>query len=292
MSHFNPSFVKTCVGVSFKPRYFADIWLDSAAIDFFEVHAENYMGLGGLCHEQLRELTGAYPLSVHGVGLSIGGTEPIDAVHLKRLKQLCDIYHPVSLSEHLAWSVHDGIFLNDLMPMVYDESSLARVISRIDQIQDYLGCRLLIENPARYIKFTNHSLDEAHFLKEIAERTGCGLLLDITNLYISAFNLGFDPMQYLKDFPLQGIEEIHLAGHSTNRLADGGWLFLDDHGSQVSKDVWLLFQKVIDSIGAKPTLIEWDNNLPTWQSLCLEANKAREILADSAVLMLSQGECL
>ncbi|MBS3955080.1 MAG: DUF692 domain-containing protein [Methylomicrobium sp.] len=290
MSHFDTSPVNPCVGVSFKPQYFADICLESAAIDFFEVHAENYMSLGGLYHEQLRELTRTYPLSVHGVGLSIGGTDPINALHLKRLKHLCNIYHPVSLSEHLAWSVHDGIFLNDLMPLVYDESSLARVISRIDQIQDYLGCRLLIENPARYIKLTKQTLDEPYFLQQVAERTGCGLLLDITNLYVSAFNLGFDPVQYLTDFPLQGVEEIHLAGHSKNRLADGGQLFLDDHGSQVSEEVWLLFQEVVDSIGSKPTLIEWDNNLPTWQGLCLEANKAREILEKSDFLLVSQGE--
>lgn len=290
MSHFDTSAAKFCVGVSFKPRYFADIFVEPAAIDFFEVHAENYMSPGGLYHEQLRELTKSYPLSIHGVGLSIGGADPIDAVHLKRLKQLCNIYHPVSLSEHLAWSVHDRIFLNDLMPLVYDESSLARVISRIDQVQDYLGCRLLIENPARYIKLTNHTLDEPLFLKQVAEHTGCGLLLDITNIYVSAFNLGFDPVQYLTDFPLQGVEEIHLAGHSKNRLTDGGQLFLDDHGSQVSEEVWLLFQEVVGRIGAKPTLIEWDNNLPTWQVLCLEAHKAREILEESALLLLSQGE--
>jgi len=266
-----------CIGVNFKPHYFDAISQGSPRIGFFEVHAENYMIQGGLYRRQLHYLAEHYALSIHGVGLSIGGTDPIDKRHLDRLKQLCDCYRPVCISEHLAWSVHQGNFLNDLLPLVYDENTLERVITRVNQVQDYLGSRLLLENPARYIELTTDSLDETDFIKQVAERTGCGLLLDINNLYVSAVNLDFDPQQYLSDFPLPWVEEIHLAGHSSNLLSDGSQLLIDDHGSPVADQVWHLFRSVIERIGPKPTIIEWDNNLPDWQELCLETDKARRI---------------
>jgi len=275
MPQFTSSQSKICIGVSFKPLHFGAIRQDATGIDFFEVHAENYMGQGGLYHQQLQQLAENFELSIHGVGLSIGGTDPIDPLHLERLKLLCDNYHPAQVSEHLAWSVHRGYFLNDLLPLVYDGSCLKRVISRVNQIQNYLGRRLLLENPARYVEITAHSLDEAEFMEQVAAHTGCGLLLDINNLYVSASNLGFDPEHYLASFPLQHVGEIHLAGHSSNLLSDGSHLLIDDHGSPVADEVWRLFRTVVGRIDRKPTLIEWDNNLPEWPDLCLEADKAR-----------------
>lgn len=268
---------ETCIGLNFKPHYFDSIGQNTDNIDFFEVHAENYLTQGGLYHQQLQQLVERYPLSIHGVGLSIGGTDPIDRQHLDRLKQLCACYRPVRISEHLAWSVHHGNFLNDLLPLVYDENSLKRIISRVNQVQDYLDCHLLLENPARYVELTAHSWNETDFIKQVVEQTGCGLLLDINNLYVSAMNLDFDQQQYLADFPLHRVEEIHLAGHSINFLSDGSQLLIDDHGSPVTDQVWELFRFVIERTGPKPTIIEWDNNLPHWQDLCLEADKARRI---------------
>jgi uncharacterized protein (UPF0276 family) len=280
-----------CIGVSFKPLHFEAINQDRAKIDFFEVHAENYMGQGGVYHQQLQQLKKRYPLSFHAVGLSIGGTDPLDTQHLDRLKQLCEYYQPFRVSEHLAWSVLDGVFLNDLLPLVYDEISLGRIISRINQIQDYLGYPLLLENPARYLALTNHTLEETQFLEQVVKHSGCGLLLDINNIYVSAFNLGFDPYRYLAYFPLQQVEEIHLAGHSIIQLSDGE-ILLDDHGSAVADKVWELFHKVVEQIGPKPTLIEWDTNLPNWTVLCAEADKARSITERIKYRLDSQGEQL
>ena len=254
-------------GVGFKPVHFDDIMSGDQPIEFVEIHAENYMGEGGLPHAQLRALCGRYALSVHGVGLSIGSAQPLDADHLDRLKILCDRYRPASFSEHLAWSSHDGAFLNDLLPLPYNEETLARIVGHIDQVQSVLGRQMLLENPSTYVEFSDSSIPETEFLDEIARRTGCGLLLDVNNVFVSACNHGADPHAYLASFPLARVKEVHLGGHDEQTDDIGAALLIDSHGAAVADPVWALFRSVIARTGPLPTLIEWDNDVPDWATL-------------------------
>ncbi len=269
-------------GVGFKPEHFAAISASPQPLGFFEVHAENYMGSGGAPHAQLAFLRKNYALSVHGVGLNIGAEEPLDRAHLARLKQLCDRYQPESFSEHLAWSSHGGLFLNDLLPLPYTEATLRSVIAHIDETQTTLGRRLLLENPATYVRFAQSELPETEFLREIARATGCGLLLDVNNVFVSARNHDFDPSAYLDAFPLDYTGEIHLAGHFATTDDEGSPLCIDAHGSPVIEDVFALFERVIARAGPLPTLIEWDNDVPDWPVLLAEALAAQRCL-DQAV---------
>ena len=230
-------------GVGFKPEHFAAISASPQPLGFFEVHAENYMGAGGVPHAQLTFLRENYALSVHGVGLNIGAEEPLDRAHLARLKQLCDRYQPESFSEHLAWSSHGGLFLNDLLPLPYTEATLRSVIAHIDETQTTLGRRLLLENPATYVRFAQSELPETEFLREIARATGCGLLLDVNNVFVSARNHDFDPSAYLDAFPLDYAGEIHLAGHFATTDDEDSPLCIDAHGSPVIDDVFALFER-------------------------------------------------
>lgn len=265
------------VGVGFKPEHFAAIAEAPQPIAFFEVHAENYMGDGGRPHACLRFLREHYALSFHGVGLSIGSGEPLDRDHLLRLRRLCDRYEPESFSEHLAWSSHAGTFLDDLLPLPYTEATLAAVTRHVDAAQTSLGRRLLLENPATYVRFAQSTIPETEFLAEVSRATGCGLLLDVNNVFVSARNHGFDAAAYLADFPLGPVEEIHLAGHFATQ-DDGAVLLIDAHGSPVVCDVLALYEQVIVRAGPLPTLIEWDNDVPEWPVLRAEAATARERL--------------
>ncbi len=265
------------VGVGFKPEHFAAIAEAPQPVAFFEVHAENYMGEGGRPHAHLRFLRERYALSFHGVGLSIGSCEPLDRDHLARLRRLCERYEPESFSEHLAWSSHGGTFLDDLLPLPYTEATLAAVARHVDEAQSFLGRRLLLENPATYVRFAQSTIPETAFLAELAKRSGCGLLLDINNVYVSARNHGFDAATYLAEFPLCRVEEIHLAGHFATQDEDGAML-IDAHGSPVVSDVLALYEQVITRAGPLPTLIEWDNDVPEWPLLRAEAATARERL--------------
>ena len=267
-------------GVGFKPEHFDAIRADRGAVGFLEVHAENYMGDGGLPHAQLTALRADVALSLHGVGLSIGGPRPLDADHLARLRRLIDRYQPESFSEHLAWSSHDEGYLNDLLPLPYTEETLALVCDHVDQVQAALGCRMLLENPATYVEFAQSTIPETEFLAEIAARTGCGLLLDVNNVFVSATNHRTDPRAYLAAFPLHRVGEIHLAGHSAERLPSGP-LLIDDHGSPVADPVWRLFAEVIARTGPLPSLVEWDNDVPAWPVLAAEAARARAILSEA-----------
>lgn len=264
-------------GTGYKPEHFTDR-LDDVPFGFIEVHAENYMGAGGPPHAQLERLRRDHALSLHGVGLSIGGDTALDRAHLVRLRHLCDRYQPHSFSEHLAWSSHGGVFLNDLLPLPYTETTLARVIAHVSEAQDALGCRLLLENPATYIAFTASTIPETEFLAEIAARSGCGLLLDINNAFVACTNRGTDPAAYLRAFPLQAVGEIHLAGHHSTIDEAGMPLLIDDHGSRVTGDVWQLYAQVLETAGPLPTLIEWDTDLPAWPSLRAEAKAAQALL--------------
>jgi uncharacterized protein (UPF0276 family) len=271
-----------CAGVGFKPAHLRDILAAPQPVGFFEIHAENYMGAGGPPHAQLGALRERYALSVHGVGLSIGSMRPLDHGHLARLKKLCDRYAPESFSEHLAWSSHGDIYLNDLLPLPYTRQTLARVIEHVDEVQTVLGRQMLLENPATYIRFIESTIPEVEFLTEISRRTGCGLLLDINNVFVSARNHATEPLQYLDSFPLVRVQEIHLGGHHEEADDAGATLLIDAHGSPISAEVWALYAHVIARTGAIATLIEWDNDVPDWPTLRAEAATAHGVLSEAS----------
>lgn len=269
-------------GVGFKPEHFAAIRRDAEGIGFFEVHAENYMGAGGLPHAQLAAIRADFALSVHGVGLSIGGARGIDADHLARVRRLCDRHEPARFSEHLAWSSHGAAYLNDLLPLPYTDETLAIVCDHVDQVQEALGRQMLLENPATYLCFEASSIPETEFLAEVARRTGCGLLLDVNNVFVSCTNHGTDPRAWLAAFPLHLAGEVHLGGHDTDDLPSGP-LLIDSHGAPVADPVWALYAEVVARAGPLPTLVEWDNDLPDWPVLRAEAVRAGAILARGGV---------
>lgn len=265
-------------GVGYKPQHFGDIRADPGPVGWLEIHAENYMGDGGRPIAQITALAERLPISVHGVGLSIGGEAPLDRAHLARLRRLVDWLKPASFSEHLAWSTHDGAFFNDLLPLPYTEATLARVADHVDQVQQVLGRRMLLENPSVYLSFAETTMEEVEFLARVAARTGCGLLLDVNNVHVSCTNRGTDPAAYLDAFPLDLVGEIHLGGHDEDRDDTGAPLLIDSHGCEVVDPVWQLYARVIERGGARPTLIEWDTDVPEWPVLAAEAARAAAIL--------------
>ena len=265
-------------GVGYKPQHFSDIMSDPAPVEWLEIHAENYMGDGGRPLAQLRHLAEKFPISVHGVGLSIGGETPLDTDHLARLKHLIGWLQPASFSEHLAWSTHDGHFMNDLLPLPYTNATLTRVCDHIDQVQNTVDRKMLLENPSTYLAFAETTMSEIEFLTEIVRRTGCGLLLDVNNVFVSATNQQTDPMSYINDFPMAAVGEIHLGGHDEDADDQGAPLLIDSHGKPVVDPVWALFAHTISVAGTKPTLIEWDNDVPDWPVLAAEAARADKIL--------------
>lgn len=266
-------------GICFKHDHWLEIDRTGPDVGFFEVHAENYMGAGGPPHRMLSALRERYPLSLHGVGLSIGGEAPLDQDHLARLKALSQRYRPESFSEHLAWSTHDETYFNDLLPVPYTRETQARVATHIDQTQQAVGQRMLLENPSRYVAFETATMGEIEFLTGIVEKTGCGLLLDVNNVYVSAQNQGFDPVDYLDAFPLAHVGEIHLAGHAVETRADGSRLLIDTHDRKVDEAVWALYEHVIARAGPVPTLIEWDSDLPELAVLLGEAASVEQVLS-------------
>jgi uncharacterized protein (UPF0276 family) len=267
------------VGTGLKPAHAADIFAGVARVDFFEIHAENYMGAGGLPHRLLSRIRDDYPLSIHGVGLSIGGAAPLDRQHLWRLRRLVDTYQPALFSEHLAWSSHDGVFLNDLLPLPYNDTSLAHVCAHIDEVQETLGIRMLLENPSTYVAFATNTMSEVEFLQAVAKRTGCGLLLDVNNVYVSSVNHGFDAASYIDAFPMDHVGEFHLAGFAEDRDSDGARLLIDDHGGPVSDIVWDLYRRALRRRCGAPTLVEWDNDVPAFDVLAAEAQRAGRLVA-------------
>lgn len=266
-------------GIGFKPQHFDDLMAAPAAIGFVEVHAENYMGAGGLPLAQLAALRECFPLSLHGVGLSIGGEAPLDEAHLNRLAALIERYEPQSFSEHLAWSTHESAFLNDLLPVAYDAATLARVVEHIERVQSRLKRQMLLENPSTYIAFSHSSFDEVDFIAEVARRTGCALLLDVNNVMVSCTNHGRDPYAYLDAFPLRHVREIHLGGYAEQHDSLGARLLIDAHDSAVASDVWPLYRHAISRLGPMPTLIEWDNEVPDFATLANEATRAEAEMA-------------
>jgi len=269
-------------GVGYKPQHYTDILAAPGPVEWLEVHAENYMGDGGRPLAQLRHLSEKFAISVHGVGLSIGGEGALDPEHLARLKHLVGWLNPASFSEHLAWSTHDSHFLNDLLPLPYTETTLARVAAHIDQVQNELGRQMFLENPSNYLAFQESDMAEVDFLSELATRTGCGLLLDVNNVFVSATNQQTDPLSYIDAFPLAHVGEIHLGGHDEDADDDGAPLLIDSHGAAVVDPVWSLFEHTMRRAGPKPVLIEWDTDVPAWPILAAEAERAQGIMAGVA----------
>lgn len=283
-SHHGPSWraASACrTGLGLKPQHFAQILGQLPPLEFFEIHAENYLSAGGPFHHYLGRIRQHYALSVHGVGLSIGGGD-LDPAHLARLATLLTRYEPELFSEHLAWSRHGPVCLNDLLPVVYDADTLARVCDHVDHVQQSLGRRMLLENPATYLESRASTLPEAAFLTEVIRRTGCGLLLDVNNLYVSCVNHDRDPLAELAALPLHAVGEIHLAGHAVEVDAAGDPLLIDHHGAPVATAVWDLYAQAIARLGPMPTLIERDNDIPALEVLLAEARQAQRILAGAA----------
>ncbi len=269
-------------GVGLKPEHFREILVTQPDIGFFEVHAENYMVPGGPFHHYLTRIRERYALSIHGVGLSIGADAPLDVGHLNALAVLLKRYQPQSFSEHLAWSTHSDVFLNDLLPLPYNTATLQRVCDHIDQVQMHLGRRMLLENPATYIEFVASTWNEATFLSEVVRRTGCGLLLDVNNVYVSSVNHQRDAHAVIRALPLAQVGEIHLAGFAEQVDGNNDRLLIDSHGSPVAQAVWDLYAFTLGLTGPVATLLERDNDIPAWPVLLAEANVANEQL--SAVL--------
>ena len=265
-------------GTSFKPKHLAAILAEPARTGFFEVHAENYMGAGGPPHEALARIRRDYPVSLHGVCMSIGGPQPLDQNHLARFKGLVERYEPALVSEHLAWSTHQTTYYNDLLPLPYTQATLAHVADHIDEVQEAIGRPILLENPSTYVVFPESTLSETEFIRALVRRTGCGILLDVNNVFVSATNHGASALDYLADFPLYNVGEIHLAGHAEQADDEGEPLLIDSHDGPVADAVWRLFEIVIGRTGPVPTLIEWDSKIPDWPVLKAEAAAAQAIL--------------
>ncbi|MDX8447369.1 MNIO family bufferin maturase [Mesorhizobium captivum] len=261
-------------GVGLKPQHYREILETVPDIGFFEVHAENYMGAGGPPHRYLAAVRDLYPLSLHGVGLSIGAAGPLDQDHLRRLKDLIARYQPGLFSEHLAWSSHGEAFLNDLLPMPYTKETLQRIVFHIDEVQETLGRQMLLENPSTYIAFAESTYAEPDFIAEVQRRTGCGLLLDVSNVHVASTNQQWDPFAYIDAYPLVAVQEIHLAGFTPETDEKQRPLLIDTHNRPVDPLVWQLYAYVIGKLGPTPTLIEWDADLPSWGELHAEAMRA------------------
>lgn len=271
-------------GVGLKAEHYLDILEHSPDLGWLEVHPENYMGEGGPPHYYLEQIRERYPLSLHGVGLSIGGESKLNKDHLKRLKDLNERYQPGLFSEHLAWSTHETHFLNDLLPLPYTEDTLNRVVDHIDEVQQVIGRQMLLENPSLYVAFDSSSMSEIEFLTRITEQTNCGLLLDVNNVYVSATNQKYDPAKYIAQFPLHIVGELHLGGHAPDLDETGAPLLIDAHDRTVDKAVWQLYERTIVLGGPRPTLIEWDNDVPDFAELMSQAAQAEAVMERNPLL--------
>jgi uncharacterized protein (UPF0276 family) len=264
-------------GVGLRAQHHAEIVRERPGIAWFEAHSENYFGAGGAALDALARVAEQYPLSLHGVGLSLGSTDPLDPQHLAQLRQLVTGLRPALVSEHVSWGSVGGRWMNDLLPMPYTGEALRHIAGRISQLQDWLGRQVLVENVSSYLSFTGPEMTEWEFLARLVEESGCGLLLDINNIYVSAMNHGFSAHDYLRGVPRTAIQEMHLAGHSVQRT-DGVEIRIDTHGAPVCAEVWSLYADALAIIGHVPTLIEWDTDIPPLATLVAEAARADEFL--------------
>lgn len=272
--------VPVAAGIGLRFQHHQAVLQTRPDVAWLEAHTENYMG-GGPSIRTLEAIRRDYPVSLHGVGLSLGSADGIDAMHLGRVREVVRRIEPGLVSEHLSWSVVDGTYLADLLPLPMTEEALALVCRHVEQTQEFLQRRILIENPSSYLRYTHSTISEWDFLASVSQRTGCGLLCDVNNIYVSACNHGWDAADYLAALPAQAIGEIHLAGHTLKRLDDGHALRIDDHGSRVAPEVWLLYAQALARFGPVPTLVEWDTNLPPMEVLLGEAATAAALLTET-----------
>jgi uncharacterized protein (UPF0276 family) len=267
-----------CAGIGLRAEHCSEFLASGVDVGFVEVHAENYFGRGGLPLHALGRARRDHALSLHGVGLSIGSTDPLSDTHLDRLAELIERLQPAFVSEHLCWSSHRGVHLNDLLPLPLTAEALAHVVRRVDEVQERLGRTILLENVSSYFEYADSTITEPEFLAAVANMTGCGVLLDVNNVHVSACNHGFDAVGYLERIPRDAVHELHLAGH-VRRPWPGGELLIDSHSEPVCAAVWELYAHALRRFGAVPTLIEWDSDLPPLDVLLGEARKADAVLA-------------
>ena len=265
--------IPASAGIGLRAEHYHEVTETRPAVGWFEAHSENYFGGGGTPLRILESLRADYPVSLHGVGMSLGSVDPLDELHLARMKALIMRIEPGLVSEHLSWGSYGGCFHNDLLPLPYTEEALDHFVGRLTRVQEFLGRRLLIENPSSYLEFAHSTLPEWEFLAEVTRRSGAGILLDLNNLYVSCCNHGWDTHEYLRGLAGGPIEELHLAGHS-HRAMENGDLLIDTHDGPVCREVWALYVEALAAFGPKPTLIEWDARLPPLAELLVEARTA------------------
>jgi uncharacterized protein len=264
-------------GIGLRAAHYRDVLQTCPPVGWLEVHSENYFGEGGRALAFLEAIRAHYPLSLHGVGLSLGSTDDLSRIHLANLKRLINRFEPGLVSEHLSWSSIGGRYLNDLLPLPYTEEALTHVATRIARVQDYLGRQILIENVSRYLAYRHTTIAEWDFLTAVAGQADCGILLDVNNIYVNAVNHGFDALTYLRAIPRELVQEIHLAGFTVNTF-EGGEIIIDSHNRPVADAVWALYRQAIHRFGPRPTLIEWDTELPALTVLLSEARQADAIM--------------
>ncbi len=273
--------IPACAGIGLRSAHHQEVVERRPTVGFFEVHSENFFGAGGPPHRYLERVRAEYPLSLHGVGMSLGSVDPLNNQHLDRLAQLIERYRPGLVSDHLSWCSIGERYFNDLLPMPYTEEALAHVVFRVCQVQEHLGRQILVENVSTYLEFEHSTIPEWEFVAEVAQQSGCGVLLDVNNVYVNAVNHGFDPQTFLRGIPLGAVGEMHLAGHTVNHLDDGKRILIDTHNDLVCDPVWELFRVAVARFGRAPTLIEWDTDLPELDVLLNEAAIAQMILEQS-----------
>lgn len=264
-------------GIGLRAEHYRQVTVTLPPVAWFEVHSENFFGDGGAPLKYLELIRQNYPISFHGVGLSLGSCDELNRRHLGQLKTLIERFEPGLVSDHLSWNSIDGKYFNDLLPLPYTDEALELFIRHVGQAQEFLGREILIENPSSYLRYTHSPIAEWEFLSEVANASGCGILLDVNNIYVSATNHGFNALHYLRSLPRSKIREIHLAGFTINRYSEGD-ILIDTHNALVSEEVWALYREAVDRFGALPTLIEWDTDMPPLQVLLDEAGQAEEIL--------------
>ena len=267
------------VGLGLRSKHYQHVLKNKPKVNWFEVHSENFFAEGGLSMHILEEVAKQYPLSFHGVGLSLGSADGLDETHLKKLKRLVDNFNPALVSEHISWSNVSNVVMNDLLPLPYTKESLEVLCDNIKHLQDYLSRQVLVENPSSYLEFKDSTMAEDEFINKVLEKTGCGLLLDVNNIYVSSVNHNFDAIEYIKNIPDSGfVQEIHLAGHEKKALGDDRSILVDTHSDKVIDEVWELYKFALEKFGQVPTLIEWDNDIPEFDILAEEGKKAQMIL--------------
>ena len=277
VSHYPELPIPAKAGIGLRSKHYQEIIHNKPAISWLEGHSENFFADGGMNRYVLEQIRPHYPISFHGVGLSLGSAQEPVAAHLSKLKQLVDVFEPALVSEHVSWSNAGEKVMNDLLPLPYTSEAVSILSRNIIITQEALGRQILIENPSSYLQFNHNEMEEYEFIAEVVKQSGCGILLDVNNIYVTHKNHGIDPIVYLEHLPLDQVQEIHLAGHAVTMI-EGKSVLIDHHGAHVIEPVWELFRETIKRTGVKPTLIEWDTDIPSLEVLIAEASKAQLVL--------------